>query len=279
MKALFEVAHRTKMGILRLKDVYYADKIRRNDPGYDAVYYFCCREPTENSKKYLTTAVNLSMDEGDLLASFRKSTRQDIKRIINDENANIATILAPEEDQIISFIRTYNQFTRKKGFYPADQHRIDTLHKAGRIVLLKATYDKELILEQMMMEDEHKAVALYGYTIRLDESDAGKLRLISSISKMVDYHCMLYWKKRNKQYYDLGGLIMEPANPSGDNINQYKAGFRGDLLVEYEFIYPLTWKGKVFCWLKEGLRMIKGMAHRAATKRNNAVAGGGWLVP
>ena len=258
---MFEVAHRKKMGILRLKDVYYAERISKNDQEYDAVYYFFCQESTDDCKKYTTTAVNLSMDEADLLKSFRKSTRQYITRMINDEDLKIETIEEPDEQQLKAFIQRYNQFTRKKGFYPADHRRIFTLNQAGRIVLLNAMDQNELVLQHIMIEDEYKAVSFYRYTIRLEESYPGKLRRISSVSKMVEYYCMLYWKKRNKKYYDLGGLFLDPANPSGENIDHYKDGFRGERINEYEFVYPLTWKGKVFCWLKEQKRRIKRNAH------------------
>lgn len=258
---MFEVGHRKKMGFLRLKDVYYAEQIKEKDPGYDAVYYFFCQESMGYGKKYVTTVVDLSMDESDMLGSFRKSTRQDIKRIINDENLKIETIENPDEHQLKVFILRYNQFTRKKGFYAADHHRIFKLNREGRIVLLNARYDNELTLQQIMIIDDHKAVAFYGYTIRLQERDTAKLKRISAISKMVDYYCMLYWKKKNKRFYDLGGLFLDPKDPEGENINQYKDGFRGNPIWEYEFVYPLTWKGRVFCWMKEMASLIKHKAH------------------
>lgn len=257
---MFEVTHRKKMGI-RLKDVYYAKRIRENDPDYDAVYYFFCQESAGNGKRYLTTVVDLSMDEDELIASFRYSERRDIKRIINDINLEIETIIEPDDQQINNFILLYNQFTRMKGFSGPDEHRILTLNRAGRVALLNARYQDELVLQRIFVVDDEKVVIFNGYNTRLEESDSEKLKLLASISKMVDYHSMLYWKKRNKKYYDMGGLFMDPTNPSGEKIDHYKRGFRGDVFKEYEFIYPLTWKGTVFCWLKRQLKLIKRKTH------------------
>lgn len=248
---MFETAHRRKMFLVRLKDVYYASEIKKDDPNVDVVYYFFCREPHEPCKEYLTAVVDLSRDEEEILRSFRRWTRQMIKRIKDDENLEITVLENPEIKDLLDFQRKYEAFSREKGFFCIQYNQLETLRSFGRLKILNACYENELITQRVLVEDDEKIVPYCCYTNRLNESNPEKIKTISCINKMVEYYSMVYWKDKGKKYYDLGGLFTDKNDEAGAKVNHYKDGFRGEHVTEYEFIYPTTRKGQLFCWLKE----------------------------
>lgn len=244
---MFEVADRKKWLFIRLKDVYYAPAIKSQEPGYDAVYYFFCQEPHNNSKGYTTAIIDLTQEEEVILMSFRLTTRRAVRNMARDSALRASIDEDPDTDQLDDFLKNYDAFTRLKGFNSAGRQRMSVLRQSKRLKLITATYNGEQLLQRVLVEDTEKIIPYYGYTKRLQEQDPGKLQLISRISKWVDYYSMIYWKNKGKKYYDLGGLFLDKESKGSQQVDHYKQGFRGKLIEEYEFIYPLTLKGRLFC--------------------------------
>jgi len=244
---VFEVAARKKWFFVNLKDVYYAPAINKKEPGYDAVYYFFCREPYKNSKGYPTAIIDLARDENIILQSFRLTTRRAVRKMVQDSALQVIIDEGPSAAQLDNFLKNYDDFTRQKGFSSAGRHRMTILRESNRLKLITASYSGEKLLQRLMVEDTDKVIPYYGYTTRLQEYDPAKLQLISRISKWVDYYSMLYWKNKEKKYYDLGGLFLDKGDKASQQVDHYKQGFRGELIEEYDFVYPLTWKGHLFC--------------------------------
>jgi lipid II:glycine glycyltransferase (peptidoglycan interpeptide bridge formation enzyme) len=258
MGSLFEIAPRKKL-FFRLVDRYYAPEIVKEDPGFDAVYYFYCQEPYKHCQKRYTAIVDLKREEEEILRSFRKRYREVINKMLKDENLEISVIDKPKKTEMDEFMQNYQEFTRQKGFSQPIQQRLNRLHEHGRLILLNATYEGDRLLQKVLMKDSKKFIFFLGYTTRLQEDDHDKIKIISAINKTVEYHCMLYAKNNGLDYYDLGGLFEDPENPSGVKVDHYKDGYKGENMTEYDFIYPLTWKGQLFCRLK---RMHQFMAQK-----------------
>ncbi|SMP54858.1 hypothetical protein [Anoxynatronum buryatiense] len=246
---MFEVGDRLK-GFVRIKDVYYAPEIKRRDPGYDVVYYFFCRQSYPGAREYATAVIDLNRDEEALLHSFRDSTRKAIRRMLRDESLVIEIEESPTKMQVDSFLEKYDDFTRMKGFEPSERRRVYQLLAHHRIGMVTAWYEDRLLLQRILIEDTEKVLPYFGFTERLNETEAHRIQLISAVSKTVDYRCMLYWKEKGKHLYDLGGLLPADGDLSWQQVNHYKEGFHGEILKEYEFYYPLTWQGRLFCIFK-----------------------------
>ena len=247
---MFEVGDRWKWS-LHMKDVYFAPEIRRQDPGYDVVYYFFCREPHPGARKYMSAVIDLNREDEEILQSFRESTRKAVRRMLRDDQFSMAIEENLEENQLEQFLENYDAFTREKGFYPADRQRVRLLFQSRRLRLVTAYYQEELLAHRLLLEDTEKILPFYGYTPRLHAHEHEKLQLISRVSKTVDYRSMLYAKTRGKRWYDLGGLFYHPGDDQGTRVDHYKEGFHGEVISEYEFLYPLTWKGRLFCAYKK----------------------------
>jgi lipid II:glycine glycyltransferase (peptidoglycan interpeptide bridge formation enzyme) len=116
---MFEINHRVKFGVIRLKDVYYAPSINFSEKGYDVVYYFNTKENHGRSKLKRTLHIDLTMDQEELFSSFSYHTRKSIRLMMDDDNLSISIIENPTSEEIDHFVNFYNQFAIKSRFVPA----------------------------------------------------------------------------------------------------------------------------------------------------------------
>lgn len=249
---MFAVNSRYKLGLVHLQDLYYAKEIQAAPAGFDAVYYYHCQKPAHNAKAFTTMLINLSPSPEEILRSFRKSTRSEIKKTLAEDVVLFDFQTNPSWDMLMQFIDRYNDFAVKKNISSCNDALIKQIWQEQRLVLASAMYNDHAVCQFILFDADEKMVVYYGYNTRFenDENTADD-KLISGANRALEYRCMLFAKEAGKDSYDLCGLTMNPDNASAGNVDQYKLGFRGEIVTEYHFMNPITMKGKIFCWLKK----------------------------
>ena len=249
---MFAINHRNKFNFIRLKDLYYAPEVQKDHTGYDAVYYFNCKKPTWQAKEFKTMLINLKREPDEILKSFRKKTRVEINKALSDTELNFGINDHPSFNDLNVFLHGYNDFAAKKNLCPCNKSFLERLIEIDRLIIGTAFKEGKILCQFALIDAEEKTVCYYGYNVRFSNiNDHDKFKLISRANRALEYKCMLHANKKGKQYYDLCGLTMDPSNPSTENVDQYKMSFKGQVASEYHFIYPITFKGRLFCWLKQ----------------------------
>jgi lipid II:glycine glycyltransferase (peptidoglycan interpeptide bridge formation enzyme) len=243
---MFEVGHRSKFGIFRLKDVYHADTISRNESGYDMVYYYHCKEKFGSCQERMTLLIDLTMDEEELLQSFSHSTRYAIRKAMKSNDLKIEIIENPDRETRRQFREFYERFKQvKEGWYPQDRF-FDAHMKLKNIDLFRTVYRGEILGQFTCVPHGDTVLGAFGCTVRLfDGIDKKFARFIGEAHRMMDYRIMLHYKSKGYRIFDFGGLV------ENEVIDAYKLGFGGEKLMEYSFMYPLTARGRLFCWAKD----------------------------
>lgn len=249
---MFSVNHRYKMGFVHLQDLYYAREIQVDPAGYDAVYYYHCQQPIHQAKTFTTLLVDLSPSPKEILTSFRKSTRAEIKKTLKEDTIIFDFQAAPSQEELLQFISRYNDFANKKGIAQCNQMLISHIRNTQKLVLASAIYHERVICQFILIDAGEKMVVYYGYNVRF-QNDGEKVndKVISGANRALEYQCMLFAKDAGKKHYDLCGLTLDSEDTSAGNVDQYKLGFRGEIVTEYHFMKAITMKGKIFCWLKQ----------------------------
>ncbi len=249
---MFDINHRKKFNLIRLKDVYYAPRIQQDHSGYDAVYYFHCQNPVGHSKEKKTMLIDLAREPEEILASFRKKTRVAIKKALENKEVYFEINEHPKTRDVEMFIKAYNAFAVQKNILACDENFLRMLLESDILIIASAIKGNELLCQFALINAQEKMVCYHGYNTRFSNlEDPDKVKLISQANRALEYYCMLDAKNRGKIYYDLCGLTEDPNNPGAEKVDQYKMGFRGQVATEYHFMRPVTFKGKVFCWVKQ----------------------------
>lgn len=251
---MLSINDRKKLGVIQLKDLYYAAEITDQHSGYDVVYYFNCQEEHDKAKVHYTMLIDLSPDPEEILMSFKKKMRASIRKAIADENIIIRINGNPDQEEVKSFIVAYQKFAKWKHISKISTYQMKMLYElqsAGKLVISSAEFNGAVLSQFLLIDVGERLIDKYGYTVRIPEpKDKKEAQALSNLTRKLEFHSILYAKSIGKKYFDLCGVFLNPANESEKNVDQYKFGFNGMILKEYHFMMPITMRGRIFCWIR-----------------------------
>lgn len=248
---MFVTSQRTELGIFKIIKVYYATDIQYEHQGVDLACYYHCQKPLGLFiREFKTLIIDLDRDPEEILRSFHKKTRIQIEKALASNKIDFNIIENPSEKELNVFYNSYISFSARKGFMPSSRQHLEELKSADKLLIASASTENETLCRFALIKLTNKVVCSHAFNIRFScLDDTEKVKLISQANRALDYHCMLYAKKIGKTIYDLGGLTLDPNNPSSANVDQYKMKFKGQMIKEYHFMKPLTLKGWLACFM------------------------------
>lgn len=110
---MFAINYRTKLGFVRIHDLYYSPALQPPPAGLDVVYYYHCQVSEPGAKPFHTLLVDVSQGPEDLLASFQKSARSDIRQVLRDDSVKITitpVCNTAGKGPLQAFVEGYNHF-------------------------------------------------------------------------------------------------------------------------------------------------------------------------
>lgn len=254
---MFDINERTIFKFFRLKDRYFASKADKTIKDCDAIYYFYCDSPEKNAHPFTTLFIDIQHSDEEILNSFKKNYRQVLRKVIRENLFTYEFIEDPSEVDILDYVENFNRFARIKGIYFCDENLLRNLQKASKLRINKVFFEGEVVCSFAYIQDGNRVTAQYEWSARFwipRDRDADKYRIVGYSNRALEYFSMLYFRDKGVVLYDLCGLTLDEENMELSNIDRRKLGFGGEIIQVYHFIYPLTWRGKIFCWLKKYLK-------------------------
>ena len=246
---MIEANSRRKFKLIRLKDVYYASQVQGEHSGYDAIYYFNCQHSSKKAKEFKTMLIDLSREPKEILASFCKKTRAQVKKGLSDNRLTFNICEYPTAQDLENYCSAYDYFAKQKQILRSHKGLLNILNSENMLIIATVLIDNEKLCQFALIDLEDKMVCYHGYNTRFSFLDnAEKVKLISQANRALEYYCMIYAKESGKKYYDLCGLTLDPDNILTSNVDHYKKGFKGEVITEYNFIKPVTAVGMAFCF-------------------------------
>jgi lipid II:glycine glycyltransferase (peptidoglycan interpeptide bridge formation enzyme) len=186
-----------------------------------------------------TLIVDLQKSENDIYKSFRRFTRERLKKA---EKIGMTVSSVQNEDEVHEFWKLYNKLATEKQLRNISENYFIRLwhtfleQKTNGIFLI-TRYEQEIVSGLIVMKHNNRAVATISASEHQKFPKAPK-------SQPNHWHAIL-WAKNNKcTLYDLGGYL--PNAPKGsplDGVNQFKIGFsklQDHLICEHENIFHPT---------------------------------------
>lgn len=189
-----------------------------------------------------TCAIELLPSEEEILASFRRTTRYEIRKA---QKTGIRVQAGNELRQLEIFFDLYSQmWSRKTGHVPHDFSFFEQLRED--IMIFNAfTLDGVPIVSAVILEDG--LVARYHWGASAPDTQGA--------SQLVQYEAMLWAKQKGLQFYDMGGI---PQEPSLKGIKIFKEGFRGEEIKLFK-PYILILKPTLDISLRIGRRLVHAL--------------------
>lgn len=189
-----------------------------------------------------TVYLDLRRDPEDLLARMKKRTRYEIRRA-EQEDLAVEIDTAPTLETLRQFCSYFDRFARHKGLSRANRARLESMRRAGQLVL-SAVLDSsgQRLVWQSGLRTAVRVRAITAASVRHTAPDPGLVGRANRFLYWREIHC---FRELGIQLYDLGGWYVGTSDQEKLRINSFKSGFGGAVRTLYNTYEAKTWKGKV----------------------------------
>jgi hypothetical protein len=214
--------------------------------------------PGARWRYYYTYVVDLAQAAEQLRARLNDDTAYKVRRARDRDKIMCECCDATDPVVLDRFEEMYDQFATTKGLAPLDRGRIDSMAAAG-VLDLSVAKDPQgnALVYHANYRDDSRARELYLPSLYRQLSDSAARNLIGRANRYLIWSNMLRYKNEGLKCYDFGGWYPGTTDQARLKINEFKRGFGGEVLREYECEQILTLKGWVVLRAAKALKQAK----------------------
>ena len=215
--------------------------------------------PGARSKLFDTYFIDLSQPAEQLQANLNTDTAYKIRRARERDKIVCECCDARDPDVLGRFEEMYNAFAATKGLPALDRPRINAMANAGVLDLSVAKDSNgRALVYHANYRNRTRARELFLPSLFRQLSDSAARNMIGRANRYLTWSDVLRYKHDGLRLFDFGGWY-SGNDPAMLKINDFKKGFGGQVLREYECEQILTLKGwlafKVARLLKQAKRL------------------------
>jgi hypothetical protein len=210
--------------------------------------------PGARWRHFYTYVIDLTLAVEQLLRNLNADTSYKIRRGRERDKIVCEGCKANDPGVLDQFEEMYNAFAESKGLAPLDRVQIDAMASAGALDLSVAKDPQgNALVYHANYRDGQRARELYLPSLYRKLSDSAARNLVGRANRYLTWSNMIRYKEQGLKCYDFGGWYPGTTDQGLLKINEFKRGFGGQVLREYECQQILTLKGwvvlKVANWL------------------------------
>lgn len=193
-----------------------------------------------------TILINLTQEADDVLASFEKDTRYEIRRAATKDSF-VCRHWDKETSNVLSqFIGFYNQFAKTKGLGEANQNMLMALCKADVLALSSCrSSTQEDLVWHIYYRCPTRVRLLHSASLFRETSSGAYRSMVGRANRFLHWQDMLHFKSEGVTVYDMGGWYEGKSDEEKLRINKFKEEFGGTVVKEFNCEKLLTWKARI----------------------------------
>ncbi len=243
-----------KRGVFKIGVIYFDDGVKSEN--VDVLEYY--HQPSQNSD-YLCTErysikINLKQDEQNIFNNMKKETRYEIRRALLKDNLRFEHFSNISATMIDDFYMFYNLFASKKNISPLRKsNRVKIYAEQNRILLSRVFDNNNVVLcYHVYLTINDKARLLFSASMIYDPKISSDVKaMIGRANRALHWQDILYFKNLGYSIYDFGGWYSGNTDVQKLKINNFKESFGGIIYKYYDYIVPITIKGRIYYLLKK----------------------------
>lgn len=198
---------------------------------------------------FSTVLIDLRLDEEQIFAAFKKEARQEIRRCEKDGVRHEAW-QNPDAQQLDEYCRFYDEFAATKNLPLAPRKKLAEYAAAGKLMLTRAVHEDKVLLWHSFVLTSRRCRGLQSASHTRLVEDKSYRQMVGRANRFCHWHDMLKAKSLGLLEYDLGGWYTGSDNTELVRVNKFKEEFGGSVVEEFDCVYPLTWRGALYCLIK-----------------------------
>jgi hypothetical protein len=240
--------------LLRLVDVYFAVAPEASPGSCDLVVFLQAQTGGTGCVPFHTLHLDLGTDTSRLWDAINKNTRYEIRRGEARDGLAFRMLPAPAPAEVTEHARFYDRFAAAAGLARCNRPRLASLSAKGALAISSASDAQGVaVCAHVYVVTSQRARLLYSATRRSDASTTEEKALIGRANRALHWHDIQLFQRQGLALYDFGGLALSEV-PKLQAIDNFKRGFGGSVVLEYNCYAPQTLLGKVaLAYLKRRL--------------------------
>ncbi|MDE3066484.1 MAG: hypothetical protein KGJ60_02935 [Verrucomicrobiota bacterium] len=211
----------------------------------DWIVYYQRSSPVSGAKTkfFYTYVIDLAQKPEQLQSNLNKDTAYKIRRA-RERDKIVCECCDPRDPAVMGhFEQMYNAFAAMKGLPRLERARMESMAAAGALDL-SAAKDAEghVLVYHANYRDNHRATGIELPSLYRKLSDSAERNLIGRANRYLTWNEIMRYKELGLKYFDFGGWY-NGSDPAMLKINDFKRGFGGAVLREYQCEQILTLKG------------------------------------
>jgi len=207
--------------------------------------------PAARSRSFYTLLIDLTQSYDQLLGQLSQETAYKIRRA-RERDKIVCECCDPRDPAVLDgFERMYNAFATMKGLPMLHRPRLESLASMGVLDISSAKDPQgNVLVYHANYRDSRRATQLESPSLYRALSDSAARNFNGRANRYLTWCDLLRYKEQGLKFFDFGGWHLG-KDPEMLNINEFKRGFGGQVVREYQCEQTLTLKGRlVLCAAK-----------------------------
>jgi hypothetical protein len=201
--------------------------------------------PGAQSRSFYTLLIDLSQSEDELREQLNDDTAYKIRRARDRDKITCECCDSRDPAIMNDFEQIYNGFAAIKGLLPLNRARLERLAAIG-VLDISAARDPQgnVLVYHANYRDAHRATQLETPSLYRAQTQSTARNFSGRGNRYLTWYNILRYKSEGLKYFDFGGWHLG-ADAEMLSINEFKRGFGGKVVREYQCERILTLKGWV----------------------------------
>ncbi|WP_232696500.1 GNAT family N-acetyltransferase [Brevibacillus daliensis] len=239
------VVNRKKF-FLKIAEVYFCEQDNANAQDVDVIMYVQSSHDREGAKQFHTLQIDLSKEEDLLFQELGKNNRYKIKRAEKQDHVTFTILTSPEDKDIDDFLSYYNIFAKTKQLPKGNRQKLAALQEMNAIAITEVKDEQgNRLCAHVYVLDQERVRLLYSASHFRQLADSAQRSLIGRANRYLHWLDIKEFKELGYRTYDFGGLALEGAEGETGQIDEFKRGFGGRIVTEFNYFQPKSALGKM----------------------------------
>jgi hypothetical protein len=223
--------------------------------------------PGSGWKYFHNYVVDLTQSVEQLTEQLNKDTAYKIRRA-RERDQIVCECCNPQDPEVLErFEAIYNPFAATKGLSCLDRAQLDSMAVAGVLDLSVARDSRgNLLVWHANHRDHRRATQMHSPSVYWKLPGSAARNLVGRANRYLMWSDMLRYKEQGLKCFDFGGWYDGTTDQALLGINEFKRGFGGQVVREYECQQILSLKGWVVLNVAKLLKRIKLLPSRPKTQ-------------
>jgi hypothetical protein len=242
-----------------------------NQTPVDWIFYRQRSRPVPGAawKYFYSLLLDLTRDREALLQQVSKSTAYKIRRARDKDHIVCECLHAASSEVLDCFEEAYNRFASTKGLPSLDRQLLEPLAQKGFLDISVAKDPQgNPLAYHAYYQDAGRSCLLHAVSLHQTISDSTARNAMGRANRYLFWSDIVRHQERGLKIFDFGGWYPGNRDPELLAINQFKEGFGGTVVREYNCERILSLKG----WVVLKAAALLNATHRIRARRRAGLA-------